>query len=215
MHMPWWSGHISKTDSHYHCFKMKQICCKTYNFSYAISAMFSGSWKPILVNWGLPSINLCMNSHLGAIRNGRVAYHTLATLPTNSPECWRGVWSRNGWEGCSGMLHDVITQMVYYLGMFFFFSSKNKYLPGWVGWFRLRANRKNTEDQAHQGHSPHVDVYWHHVNSSSLLPWLPGLLHAFSQHELLLWACRAGYQPPPACSQVQLQKKKKKRRGLL
>ena len=40
----------------------------------------------------------------------------------------------------------------------FFFRAINKYLPGWVGWFRLRANRKNTEDQAHQGHSPHVDT---------------------------------------------------------
>ena len=37
----------------------------------------------------------------------------LAALRTNPPECSHTVWSRNGREGCSGMLYDVITQMVY------------------------------------------------------------------------------------------------------
>ena len=37
----------------------------------------------------------------------------LAALPTNPPQCSRRVWSRNGRERCSGMLHDVITQMIY------------------------------------------------------------------------------------------------------
>ena len=37
----------------------------------------------------------------------------LAALSTNSPECSHRIWSRNGREGCSGMLHDIITQMVY------------------------------------------------------------------------------------------------------
>ena len=41
----------------------------------------------------------------------------LAALPTNPPECSHRVWSTNGWEGCSGMLHDVITQMVYWREM--------------------------------------------------------------------------------------------------
>ena len=36
-----------------------------------------------------------------------------AALPTYPPECLHRVWSRNGREGCSVMLHDVITQMVY------------------------------------------------------------------------------------------------------
>ena len=35
------------------------------------------------------------------------------TCLTNPPECSHRVWSRNGREGCSGMLFDVITQMVY------------------------------------------------------------------------------------------------------
>ena len=39
--------------------------------------------------------------------------HYLVALPTNPPECSHGVWSRNGREGCSGMLYDVITQMVH------------------------------------------------------------------------------------------------------
>ena len=49
-----------------------------------------------------------------------IAYYTchlrayLAALPTNPPECSQRVWSRNGREGCSGMLHDIITQMVDY-----------------------------------------------------------------------------------------------------
>ena len=34
-------------------------------------------------------------------------------LPTNPPECSRRVWCRNGREGCSGMLYDVITHIVY------------------------------------------------------------------------------------------------------
>ena len=37
----------------------------------------------------------------------------LAALPTNPPECSHRVWCGNGREGCSGMLHGVITQMVY------------------------------------------------------------------------------------------------------
>ena len=37
----------------------------------------------------------------------------LAALPTNPPECSHRVWSRNGREGRSGMLYDVITQMVH------------------------------------------------------------------------------------------------------
>ena len=42
--------------------------------------------------------------------------HTyLAALSTNPPECSRRVWSRTGREGCSGMLHYGITQMVYYI----------------------------------------------------------------------------------------------------
>ena len=31
----------------------------------------------------------------------------LAALPTNPPECSHTVWSRNGREGCSGMLNDA------------------------------------------------------------------------------------------------------------
>ena len=41
------------------------------------------------------------------------AYLAALGLPTNTPECSHKVWSRNGREGCSGMLHDVVTQMVY------------------------------------------------------------------------------------------------------
>ena len=37
----------------------------------------------------------------------------LVALSTSPPECPHRVWSRNGREGCSGMLHNVITQMVY------------------------------------------------------------------------------------------------------
>ena len=33
--------------------------------------------------------------------------------PNQSPECSHRVWSRNGREGCSGMLHDVIAQWLY------------------------------------------------------------------------------------------------------
>ena len=43
----------------------------------------------------------------------------LVALPTNPPECSHRVWSRNGREGCSGRLYDVITQMVYSSGTFF------------------------------------------------------------------------------------------------
>ena len=47
--------------------------------------------------------------------NRPFAYYTyLETLPTNSLECSNRVWSRNGREGCSGMLHVVITQIVYH-----------------------------------------------------------------------------------------------------
>ena len=37
----------------------------------------------------------------------------LVALPTNPAECSHRGLSRNGREGCSGMLHDVIMQMVY------------------------------------------------------------------------------------------------------
>ena len=37
----------------------------------------------------------------------------LSALPANPPECSHRVWSRNGWEGCADLLHDIITQMVY------------------------------------------------------------------------------------------------------
>ena len=36
----------------------------------------------------------------------------LAALPTNPPECSHTVWSRNCWEGCSDMPHDIIAQFV-------------------------------------------------------------------------------------------------------
>ena len=41
--------------------------------------------------------------------------------PTNPPQCSHRVWSTNDREGCSGMLHDVIAQMVY--SDFFFCSA--------------------------------------------------------------------------------------------
>ena len=33
--------------------------------------------------------------------------------PDHSPECSHRVWSRNGREGCSDMLHDIITEMIW------------------------------------------------------------------------------------------------------
>ena len=51
--------------------------------------------------WG-PALTQCL-LHL-------IAY--LAPLPTNPPECSHRVWSKNGREGCPGMLHYVITQVV-------------------------------------------------------------------------------------------------------
>ena len=36
----------------------------------------------------------------------------LTALPTNLPKFSHTVWSKNGLEGCSGMLHDVLMQMV-------------------------------------------------------------------------------------------------------
>ena len=39
----------------------------------------------------------------------------LAALLTTIPECSHRVWSRNGWEGCSGMSQYVIAQMVYWV----------------------------------------------------------------------------------------------------
>ena len=58
------------------------------------------------VHWNMKSLSMesfCV-LHLRAY---------LAALPTNPPECSHRFWSRNGREGCSGMLLDVITQMVY------------------------------------------------------------------------------------------------------
>ena len=36
----------------------------------------------------------------------------LAAFPTNPPECSHKDWFRNCREGCSGMLYDIITQMI-------------------------------------------------------------------------------------------------------
>ena len=55
---------------------------------------------------------------LGVVQSTYSVLHLwayLAALPTNPPECSHRVWSRNGREGCSEMLHDVITPMVHTL----------------------------------------------------------------------------------------------------
>ena len=75
------------------------------------------------------------------------AYYTvepIAALPTNPPECSHRVWSRNGWEGCFGMLHDVITQMVHFLT----FHRQERRTDRWINWKKKTLNSP-AGDQTH------------------------------------------------------------------
>ena len=68
------------------------------------------------------SAKVCFkNSHALYIQQTNWVLHLRAcsaALLANPPECSHRVWSRNGREGCSGMLHDVIAQIICFSKIF-------------------------------------------------------------------------------------------------